>query len=81
MAVFKLSGKSFNLDKDGVLTKTNGLEPGPIRKYTIEMHGKDYPIKQVVSHSTGLSVAEFTAHDAYRILKKMGFTIKSIEEP
>jgi hypothetical protein len=75
MAKFILRGTSYDLDKEIILRKTKGLVPGPIRKYDIELHRQYYPIKQVISHTTGLSVADFTAHDAFRILKKLGFKI------
>jgi len=75
MAKFILRGKSFNLEKEDILRKTKGLPPGQIRKYAIRLHEEDYPIKQVISCATGLSVADFTAHEAYRILRRLDFKI------
>lgn len=72
---FILRGKSFNLEKETIYKATKGKEPGSIRKYAINLNGTEYPIKQVMGLATNLSPADFTAHDAYRILRKLGFGI------
>jgi len=73
---FILRGQVLNLEKDDVTKAVRGASPGAIRKYGVKLNGKEYPIKQVVGAVTGLPSAEFTAHDAYRILKKLGFDIE-----
>lgn len=76
---FILRGQVFNLEKDHVLKAVRTHEPGLVRKYGVRLNGKEYPIKQAVGLVTGLPHAEFTAHDAYRILKKLGFEMEIYE--
>ncbi len=76
---FILGGRVFDLERDDVLKAVKGKEAGPIRKYAVKLHGRAYPIKQVYGLATGLPNAEFTAHDAYRVLKKLGFEIAICE--
>lgn len=79
MARFILRGNSYNLQQVDIAKSVKGKEPGPIRLYSVTLNSRQYPIKQVVSLATGVSVAEFTAHDAFRILKKLGFEIDSAD--
>jgi len=83
VVVFTIRGKRFNIDKDDVINAVKDVEPEPLtgrRKYYVEINGKKYPIKQVISLVTGLPRIAFTAMDAYRILTKLGFEVKEIEE-
>lgn len=88
MAKFVLGGESFDLEKEDVLKAMKDVPPDPIRKYAIDIHGKKYPIKQCVARAVTVKlrktksdneftfgVAQFTAHDAFRVLKKLGFPI------
>lgn len=77
---FVLRGKSFNIDPEDVKKAVKNLQPESIRKYALQIGNSEYPIKQVLSKITGYPPAAFTAHDAYRILGKMGFTIKQYQE-
>ena len=81
--VFTIRGKRFDIEKDDIINAVKDVEPEPLtgkRKYYIEINGKKYPIKQVISLVTGLPRIAFTAMDAYRILAKLGFEVKEIEE-
>ena len=83
MVVFTIRGKRFNINKDDVINAVKDVEPEPLtgkRKYYVEINDKKYPIKQVISLVTGLPRIAFTAMDAYRILTKLGFEVKEIEE-
>lgn len=79
MPRFVLRGNSYDLQQADISRAVKGIEPGPIRLYAITLDDRQFPIKQVVSLATGVSVAEFTAHDAFRILKKLGFEINSLD--
>lgn len=76
---FVLRGQVLNLEKEDITKAVRGESPGAIRKYAVTLNGKEYPIKQVLGAATGLPSAEYTAHDAYRILKKLGFDIQVYE--
>jgi hypothetical protein len=75
MAKFILRGKSYTFEPKDVENAVKGNDPGNIQKYAVKLQGKEYPIKQVVRLLTKLDSAEFTAHDAYRVLRKIGFGI------
>jgi hypothetical protein len=75
MARFILRGKAFNLERKDIENAVKREEPRPIYKYAVTISGKEWPIKQVVGLATKLQSAEFTAHDAYRVLRKIGFGI------
>lgn len=79
MARFILRGKGYSLERKDVENAVKGEDPGPIQKYSVTVNNREFPIKQVVRLLTGLNSAEFTAHDAYRVLRKIGFGITSYD--
>ena len=79
MARFILRGKAFKLERKDVENAVKGKEPGPVYKYAVTIGGKEWPIKQVVGLATQLQSAEFTAHDAYRVLRKIGYGITAYD--
>ena len=61
-----------------ILRATRDVSPSPIdgrNKYFVELHGRRFPIKQVLRLVTGLPPVGFTAQDAHRILSRLGFDI------
>ena len=79
MAKFILRGSTFEFEPKDVHNAVKGKEPEKIQKYAIKLGSKEFPIKQVVRLLTKLDSAEFTAHDAYRVLRKIGFGITSYD--
>ena len=75
MAKFILRGRTFDMEPKDVTNAVKGKEPEKVQKYAVTIGGKEFPIKQVVRLATKLDSAEFTAHDAYRVLRKIGFGI------
>ncbi len=73
---FRLRGKSYRLDAPAVRNRLRGIEPKPADKYTVEVHGKSYPPKQVLAVALGVPLTSFTTIDASRILTKVGFSIR-----
>ena len=83
MVVFTIRGRRFDIEKDDIINAVRGVEPEPLtgrRKYYVEINGRKYPIKQVIGLVTGLPRVAFTAMDAYRILTKLGFEVKEVED-
>lgn len=75
---FMLHGAALSITSDDVLSATRDASPTPIdgrNKYFLELHGRRFPIKQVVRLVTGLPSTGFTAQDAHRILTRLGFDI------
>ncbi len=75
---FVLRGAALSITSNDILRATRNASPTPIdgrNKYFLELHGRRFPIKQVVRLVTGLPSIGFTAQDAHRILTRLGFDI------
>ena len=73
MPQFTISGRRFELESDGVERSVSGLLPDPVHEHYVVVLGRRFPPKQVLSRATGLDRADFTTHQARRILKRLGF--------
>ena len=80
---FIIGGRGYEISRDEVINATRGVPPNPFdgrNKYYVELHGLRYPIKQIIHLVTGLDYTDdFTAQYAHRILRKLGFTIHSVQ--
>ncbi len=80
---FIIGGHSYEINREDILVATRGVAPKPFdgrNKYYVELHGLNYPIKQIIHLVTGLSYTEdFTAQYALHILKKLGFSVQLLE--
>jgi hypothetical protein len=72
-----IAGKPVTLSKESVEQAMKEATPEPIKKWWVSIGGHHFPIKQVVSAAVGLPTAAFISTDAYRILRRLGFDIKS----
>ena len=50
-----------------------GVAPEPLKDHFVVINRRRYPPKQVIEALTGLDRAEFTTHDARRIVTGLGF--------
>jgi hypothetical protein len=73
MARFTISGQAFELDRLGIERCIQDLLPDPLHEHYVVVRGRRFPPKQVLSCATGLDRADFTTHQARRILKRLGF--------
>jgi antitoxin HicB len=80
---FTIGGQAYEIKREDILFATKGIPPNSFdgrHKYYVELHGLRYPIKQTIHLLTGLAYTEdFTAQYAKHILKKLGFTVRSLE--
>ena len=75
---FQISGKRFEIEREDVMSATRNSPPRNSdgrNKYFVRLHGRQYPIKQVVQLVTGLASLEFTSQYAHGILTALGFDI------
>jgi predicted RNase H-like HicB family nuclease len=75
---FQIGGKRYEVARDDVLNATRDRTPGRgdgRHKYFVRLHGRHYPIKQVVQLVTGLTSAKFTSQYAHGILTALDFVI------
>jgi hypothetical protein len=69
-----ISGQRFELDRERIEHAVVGVLPEPIQEHYVVVGSMRYPPKQVLSIATGLDRADFTTHQARRILRSLGFT-------
>jgi hypothetical protein len=70
----QISGQRFNLDPRRIVRAVSRALPEPVRDHYVVIEGRRYPPKQVIALATGLDRADFTTHQARRILRRLGFT-------
>ena len=70
-----VAGQEFTLDRQLVETRISGVLPDPLNDHYVVVSGRKYPPKQVVALVTGLDRADFTTHQARRILRRLGFLV------
>ncbi len=75
---FQIQNKSYAITPDDVLSATRDVEPNTLdgrHKYFVTLHGRLYPVKQVLQLVTGLAPLGFTSQYALSILPRLGFEI------
>ena len=69
------------LTHDAIIRAAKNLAPGDIRKWSVVVGGREFPVKQLVREAANqlhgkdspVTPADLTAHDAVRYLKRHGF--------
>lgn len=80
MPRFRIAHQSFDLDPEAVQAALQRVLPEPIQEHYVVVGGRRYPPKQVLMCATGLDRADFTTHQARRILLRLGFTAARVTE-
>jgi hypothetical protein len=71
----KIAQHEFAFDAEEVERQLRDVMPDPLGDHYVVVGGKRYPPKQVISLVTGLDRADFSTHQARRILSRLGFTV------
>jgi hypothetical protein len=71
--VVTVARRRFELRRDEVELAMSRVLPEPIASHYVVIDRRRYPPKQVLSVLTGLDRADFTSHQARRILMGLGF--------
>ncbi len=74
---FILSGTHHRVARRDFEQRFVGVEPENITKYSVEIGGRHYPVKQAIGVGLGVERLSFTTMDAFRILRKLGFKPES----
>ena len=69
------------LTHDSIVRAAKELKPGGIRKWSVVIDGREFPVKQLVREAANqiqtkdspVTPADLTAHDAVRYLMRHGF--------
>jgi hypothetical protein len=78
-ATFQISGRQVSIAPDQVERAVRDDLPEPIREHYVIVEGRRFPPKQVLVRVTGLDRADFTTHQARRILKRLGFVAARVD--
>lgn len=73
MAHFTIAGQRFELEQSDIERSLRNLLPDPVHEHYVVVGARRFPPKQVISSATGLDRADFTTHQARRILMRLGF--------
>jgi hypothetical protein len=73
MPNFRIAGQPFELDREPIESCLGAVIPEPIYEHYVVVCGRRYPPKQVISCVTHLDRADFTTHQARRIMRRLGF--------
>jgi hypothetical protein len=78
-ATFQISGRQVSIAPEQVEEAVRNDLPEPIQKHYVIVEGRRFPPKQVLVRVTGLDRADFTTHQARRILKRLGFVAARVD--
>lgn len=81
MPQFTIAGNDFRLDAVEIEGLTAALLAEPVREHYVIVSGRRFPPKQVISCATGVDRADFTTHQARRILRRLGFLTARVSQP
>lgn len=79
MARFTVSGREFELQPVEVERCLAEQLPDPLQLHYVVVGGRRFPPKQALACATGLDRADFTTHQARRILRRLGFVAARLE--
>lgn len=71
----RIARRPFRLAPAHVVMAMDGVLPEPIASHYVVVGGRRYPPKQVIGELTGLDRADFTTHQARRVLMNLGFAV------
>lgn len=72
---FTIARRRYELDPSRVIEAVRTLQPEPLHAHFVVIGARRFPPKQVLSEVTGLDRADFTSHQARRILANLGFGV------
>jgi hypothetical protein len=81
MTRFTIAGQQFELDSGAVEAACGRELPDPLDVHYVVVGGTRFPPKQVLACATGLDKADFTTHQARRVLKRLGFVAARVGRP
>jgi hypothetical protein len=73
MGRFQIAGHLVEIDAVTVERAVAAVHPDPVRDHYVIVGSRRFPPKQVLSLVTGIDRADFTTHQARRILRRLGF--------
>jgi hypothetical protein len=78
---FTIAKRPFDLRRESIEKSVRQVLPEPVASHYVVIGSRRYPPKQVIGLVTGLDRADFTSHQARRILMGLGFAVGRRREP
>lgn len=75
-----LNGREHELSRRDVEGAVSKETPGTIQRYAVVIHGRRYPLKQVVASALRVPPVAFHSQQAYRWLVNLGFEVLDLPE-
>jgi hypothetical protein len=72
---FTIAKQPFELRRERIEKSVRHVLPEPVASHYVVIGSRRYPPKQVIGLVTGLDRADFTSHQARRILMGLGFAV------
>lgn len=73
MPTFTVAGRRVELEPAAVEQRLADVLPEPLHEHFVVVNGRRFPPKQVIALMTGVDRADFTTHQARRVLRRLGF--------
>jgi len=77
---FLVGGREIELTKDEVVEAMVDQEPEVVREFFVELPSGWFPPKQILQCVTKWSRDTFTSHEAVRVLNRLGFSCRRVDE-
>ena len=77
---FLVGGREINLTSEQVIADMVDQEPEVVREYFVELASGWFPPKQILERVTSWSRGTFTSHEAVRVLNRLGFSCRRVDE-
>lgn len=78
---FTVAGHAFEIDPATIERMLERELPDPVQEHYVVVQGRRFPPKQILARVTGLDRADFTTHQARRILVRLGFVAARVGQP
>ncbi len=72
-----INASTYELSKEGIEIDLASRTPEPLTTYWVDVAGRRFPVKQVLSAATGLTNRDFDSGRAQSVLRRLGFDIQS----
>lgn len=72
-----INASTYELTKEGIEVDLASRTPEPVTTYWVDVVGRQFPVKQVLSAATGLANRDFDSGRAQSVLRRLGFDVQS----
>lgn len=72
-----INASTYELTREGIEGDLATRTPEPVTTYWVDVAGRRFPVKQVLSAATGLTNRDFDSGRAQSVLRRLGFDVQS----